>query len=228
MIAIAAFVPACAPSDEVPGPAAEPEATPAPASAKELPPVAVLIVHRVADFDAWKPVFDDHAEARKAAGFLGHYLEREVGDPNMVSIYFPAMDSDAAKAFLTSSDLAQAMQRAGVEGSPRTTLMKPMSLDEDERLLPAIVIDHPVADYDTWRAAYDAFDAQRRDMGIVGHAVNQELGNPNRVVVYHQAEDVETLRAFVESTELRETMERAGVVGEPEIMFVEPVEGVDY
>ena len=108
------------------------------------------------------------------------------------------------------------------------TLMKPMSLDDDERLLPAIVVDHLVADYDTWRAAYDAFDAQRRGMGIVGHAVNQELGNPNRVIVYHQAEDVETLRAFVESTELKEAMERAGVVGEPVIMFVQPVESVDY
>ncbi len=37
-----------------------------------------------------------------------------------------------------------------------------------------------------------------------------------------------TLRAFIDSAELKETMERAGVAGPPDIQFVEVVDFADY
>ena len=54
---------------------------------KPLPPVSVLIGHRVDDFDAWETVFDEHMPARKEAGCMGHYLKRGIDDPDMVYIY---------------------------------------------------------------------------------------------------------------------------------------------
>jgi hypothetical protein len=163
------------------------------------------------------------------AGILGHHLNRGADDPNMIYAYFPATDVDKLKAFLDSPNLADAMKKAGVESTPTMMLMKPMSTDfTPGESHPGIIVKHAVEDYDRWRAGYDAFDDYRRQAGIVGHAVNQEIGNPNQVIVYHQAKDLATLRAFVESNELKEKMQEAGVASAPEIHFVESDEFGDY
>jgi len=216
---------ACAPSDDV----VEPKGTTPDAAVKALPPVAVLIGQQVADFDSWRTVFDEHMSARKEAGCLGHYLKQGIDDADMVYVYCLATDADQLRAFLNSKDLADAMQRAGVQGEPMITLMQPMSRDlVSGRLLPGIIVMHPVQDYDAWRLAYDAFDDYRRANGIVGQAVSRNYDDSNQVIVYHQAEDVNALRNFVESAELRDAMERAGVVGEPDIRFIQVVDFADY
>ena len=193
----------------------------------ELPPVAVLVSHHVANYDAWKKAFDDHASMRKEASFLGHSLGRGADDPNQVIVYLPATDVD--KAFVDSPDLAEKMKEAGVTGPPTITLMRPMSADFiPDKPLAGIIVKHAVEDYSKWRVQYDEFDDYRKKNGIVGHAVNQELDKPNQVIVYHQAETVDTLRTFVDSTELKECMKKAGVVGPPDIQFVNVVHWANY
>ncbi len=217
---------ACAPGGDTPAPAEE-ETAPAEASSA-LPPVSVLVGHRVADFDAWKAAFDAHTPARKEATCLGHYLKRGVDDPNVVYIYCLATDVDKLRAFLDSADLAEVMRNAGVEGTPEITVMQPMSRDlVAGRLLPGIIVIHDVADYDAWRPVYDGFDAFRRESGIIGHAVSRSLDDPRRVIVYHQAETEADLRSFAASPELERGMQQAGVVGEPDIRFIRVV-GFDH
>jgi len=195
----------------------------------DLPPVAVLVSHRVADYDAWKSAFDDHESARVNASFLGHHINRGADDPNMVYIYGPAADVDKTKAFMDSPALGEIMRSAGVEGPPTIKFMTPQHADFiPDQKLPGVIVTHAVEDYDVWRAAYDDFGDVRKQNGIVGHAVNQELGNPNEVIVYHQANDMSTLRAFLDSTELKEGMERAGVAEPPTIEFVEVVDFAEY
>jgi len=121
------------------------------------------------------------------------------------------------------------MQKAGVEGAPTIRLMTPKFADFiPDQKLPGMIVSHAVEDYDRWRAAYDDFDDFRKQSGIVGHAVNQELGKPNQVIVYHQANDMGSLRKFIDSTELKDTMQRAGVAGSPDIQLVEAVDFADY
>lgn len=214
LIGLAILVTACAPNEE----AVEP-----------IPPASVLIGHRVADFDEWKTVFDTHTQARREASCLGHYLKRGVDDPEMVYVYCLASDADRLRAFLDSDDLADAMQRAGVLGEPMITQMRPISRDlVSGRLLPGIIVMHEVQDYEAWRVLYDEFDDYRQANGIVGQAVSRAYDDPNRIIVYHQAEELDALRAFVESAELKETMERAGVVGEPDIRFIRVVDFAYY
>jgi len=189
---------------------------------QEIPPVTVLIRHRVTDYEAWKKAFDDHQSARQDASCLGHHINRGADDPNTVYVYCPAANADKVKAFVDSPNVAEAMKNAGVEGPPTITFMTPMlaELIADQQLA-GIIVTHAVEDYDNWRAAYDDFDAYRKANGIVGHAVNQELGKPNQVIIYHQAHDIDTLRAFVDSVELKEAMQKAGVAGPPDIQFVQ-------
>jgi len=197
--------------------------------ASELPPLAVLVRHRVDDFERWKEAFDEHRPAREAAGVLGHHVQRGIDDPQEVHVYLPATDLEKARAFLASPDLARVMERAGVRGGASTALLRPVTAALDpEAALPGIVVKHAVEDYARWRTAYDDFEAFRLESGIVGHAVDQLVGDPNQLVVYHQGKTVEALRRFVDSTALRHRMEEAGVVGEPDIRFTQAIEGLRY
>lgn len=194
-----------------------------------VPPASVLVAHRVADFDGWKRVFDDSRSFRQNDGILGHDVSRGADDPSMVYVYCLAGDADKLAAHVKNAELSQIMQKAGVVGQPEVWVMKPMSVDiVPDRTLAGMVAVHDVEDYATWREVYDAFDAHRKQHGIVGHAVNQELGNPKRVIVYHQAKEMATLRAFADSEELRERMPRAGVVGKPAFHFFQSVETQQY
>ena len=76
-----------------------------------------------------------------------------------------------------------------------------------------------VADYESWRKAYDLFYGERVDMGVLGAAAFQLVDDPNDVTVWHDFETAEVARAFVSSDALRDVMQRAGVVGEPQFWF---------
>ena len=91
-----------------------------------LPPHAALITHPVNDFEHWKVGFDGHEPARRAAGMLGHHIDRAEDDPNLVTLFLALSDLDQAKAFADSTDLADTMERVGVTAPPVIRWMQPV------------------------------------------------------------------------------------------------------
>ena len=83
-----------------------------------------------------------------------------------------------------------------------------------------IFVRHTVRDYGVWRRAYNAFDKERKTMGVKGHAVFRSMANPNEVTVSHDFATVTKAKAFARSPRLREVMKAAGVKGVPQIWFV--------
>ena len=79
---------------------------------------SMFVKHRVADYAKWKPVFDEHETARRAAGLTAHSVHRASDDPNVIIIAFRAADLNKAKGFASSDELKSAMARAGVQGPP--------------------------------------------------------------------------------------------------------------
>ncbi len=82
-----------------------------------------------------------------------------------------------------------------------------------------LFVRHNVADYKTWRKVYDEFDAERRTMGVSGHAVFQSVDDPNDVTVWHDFSTPDQAKRFASSQKLKETMAKAGVKGAPQIWF---------
>lgn len=82
---------------------------------------------------------------------------------------------------------------------------------------------HRVSDFNSWKAAYDAFDAERKTMGVTGHGVYQADGDPNDVTVYHHFDRMDRAKAFACSSRLKEVMAKAGVSGTPDIWFTTQV-----
>jgi hypothetical protein len=80
-------------------------------------------------------------------------------------------------------------------------------------------VRHDVADYAAWRRAYDAFDAERRQMGVLGDAVYPSAEKETDVTAHHDFETLEAAKAFIGSSRLREVMGAAGVSSVPVIWF---------
>jgi heme-degrading monooxygenase HmoA len=80
--------------------------------------------HRVAEFDKWLQVFEQHASMRQAAGFSNVHVWQGAGEPNNVFIYMEGDDLAKMQAFGQSEELKQAMQRAGVASAPQINLLE--------------------------------------------------------------------------------------------------------
>jgi len=88
-----------------------------------------------------------------------------------------------------------------------------------------LFVRHDVADYATWRKAYDGFDATRRKLGVTGQAAYQSADNPNDVTVTHDFKTLEQAKAFASSADLKTAMQNAGVKGAPQIWFATATAG---
>jgi hypothetical protein len=187
---------------------------------EQQPTIAALVIHEVEDYDQFRPHFDAHQATRKEASMVGHHFQRGADNRNMIAAYMPATDETKMRAMLVSDDLRAKMQAAGIKGTPIIKVMKPKSNDAIlDKELAGMIVWHEVADYDKWREVYDSLDDKRKEAGIIGHAVEVNADKPNEVVVYHQAESVEALKAFSASSDLKEGMKAAGVTSEPEFSY---------
>jgi quinol monooxygenase YgiN len=75
----------------------------------------VLIIHEVADYPAWKQVFDAAANLRREAGERSYQVLRRDTDANQI-VHFSTWTSLAeARAFFESPQLVKIREEAGVK-----------------------------------------------------------------------------------------------------------------
>lgn len=78
----------------------------------------MFVRHQVADFAAWKQVYDNFDPTRQSMGVTGHGVYRSDGNPNDVTVTHDFATAAAAKEFAQSAALRDAMENAGVVGEP--------------------------------------------------------------------------------------------------------------
>jgi len=79
---------------------------------------SLFVKHTVADYNVWKPIFDEHASERSKYGITGHSLHRDAQEPNTIIIAMRASNLARAQEFASSDDLREVMMKAGVQGMP--------------------------------------------------------------------------------------------------------------
>lgn len=84
-----------------------------------------------------------------------------------------------------------------------------------------VLVRHKVADYNRWKEAFDSHLAARKRAGETGFRVFHSVEDPREIILLLDWETVEEARKFMNSNELREAMQKAGVQGTPEIQYVE-------
>ncbi len=72
----------------------------------------------MADFAAWKKVFDSHADAQRASGLVVEKIMHNTENPNELFLLFTVTDSEAAHAFVTAPAAYEAKDESGVLDEP--------------------------------------------------------------------------------------------------------------
>jgi hypothetical protein len=84
-----------------------------------------------------------------------------------------------------------------------------------------VLIRHKVADFTKWKTIFDAHRGARQGAGLKEKYLLRDVLNLNEVVILLEAEDLQKARVFVDSADLREVMEKAGVLGKPDVHFLQ-------
>ncbi len=77
-----------------------------------------------------------------------------------------------------------------------------------------------VQDYSEWKTGYDAHEPSRAAAGLTEKYLLQDANDPNVVTLIFEAEDLKRAEEFSNSEDLREAMQKAGVVGKPDTYFL--------
>jgi quinol monooxygenase YgiN len=83
------------------------------------------------------------------------------------------------------------------------------------------IVRHHVQNYAAWRKIYQGLAPVQKAGGVLEESVYQDKDDANEVVVLHRFANRATADAFLGGAELREAMQRAGVVGKPSIEVFE-------
>jgi quinol monooxygenase YgiN len=87
-----------------------------------LGPVLAVVSHPVADYAAWRVVYDQGQSAREAMGVTGAEVFVDTANPSMVVVIHRFVSVEAANDFLQHPALKDAMTRAGVTAPPTIIL----------------------------------------------------------------------------------------------------------
>ena len=82
-----------------------------------------------------------------------------------------------------------------------------------------VAFNHEVNDWAAWKSVYDEHKPMRDEAGLEELDVLINLDNPNDIMVVSRTKDHESAANFVESEDLKATMENAGVSGPPNITY---------
>jgi heme-degrading monooxygenase HmoA len=79
---------------------------------------ALLIRHKVIDYETWLPGFDEQEAIRRAHGCQHGRLFRNVSDPNEILMLLEWDDLERARLFAQSDDLREELRQADVVDNP--------------------------------------------------------------------------------------------------------------
>jgi putative component of toxin-antitoxin plasmid stabilization module len=84
----------------------------------------IHVRHRVGDYNRWKEVFDGLSELKMRYGWKRYRIFQVAGDRTDLLVMEEFDSVEQARNYLESKDLKNAMQLAGVTGSPEATLLQ--------------------------------------------------------------------------------------------------------
>jgi len=88
-------------------------------------------------------------------------------------------------------------------------------------------IEHPITDYEQWRAAFDRAAPLRADGGVIAHRVSQPIGDDRYIVVQLDFEDAARASTFLDLLRTRIWTDPArapGLAGSPRTVILLPAE----
>jgi heme-degrading monooxygenase HmoA len=94
----------------------------------------------------------------------------------------------------------------------------------EETAMAYVLVRHTVADFAKWKPLFDQHGEVRKTYGFKGGSLLRNANNPNELVILFEVESPDQARAFIQSENLRETMQQAGVIDQPTVFLLEKIE----
>jgi hypothetical protein len=85
-------------------------------------------------------------------------------------------------------------------------------------------IQHPITDFETWKAAFNRFGEARRNGGVQGQRVSRPVDNKKYVVIdldFETVEKAQTFLGFLRSTVWTNAANSPGLAGTPDAFVLE-------
>jgi heme-degrading monooxygenase HmoA len=84
-----------------------------------------------------------------------------------------------------------------------------------------LLVHHKVADYGKWRQVFDSMESLRKEFGMTGEEVLRASNDPNEIVILTDWRTADQARAYATAPQLKEGMQKAGVISQPEVLILE-------
>jgi hypothetical protein len=82
------------------------------------------------------------------------------------------------------------------------------------------LVRHKVADYDRWYEVYAQDTEARIESGFHEMRIFSQMDDPNNVFILFEVDDLEKAKERMDSQELRDKMQEAGVMDKPDFYFL--------
>ena len=89
--------------------------------------------------------------------------------------------------------------------------------------MPYVLVRNEVEDFAKWKAVFDQHAAFRENYGSLGYQLFNSVDNPNEVFILFEWDTVAHAQQFTSSDELRQAMQKAGVISRPDAFFMNAV-----
>jgi hypothetical protein len=177
----------------------------------------MVMKHKVANFNKWIASYDAHDSMRLGSGVHNYVIGRGFMDSNTILVATRIDDVDKAKGFAKAPGLKQAMQKAGVSGTPQTVFTSMVwqdtaKIDYDLRTRTSFT----VKDWDVWQKSFDSGRQSRMDHGLIDRAYGHDADDNHKVTVVLALSDTAKAFAYWKSDELKQRQAASGVTTKPE------------
>ena len=86
-----------------------------------------------------------------------------------------------------------------------------------------VLVINKIEDYAKWRPVFDKNMDSRRENGSKEAHVFHNANNPNEIVILYEWDNLDNAKKFFESSDIKTKMQSAGVMGKPDIHFLEGI-----
>jgi hypothetical protein len=96
--------------------------------------------------------------------------------------------------------------------------------------VPVVQIEHPIRDFNTWKAAFDSDPVQREASGVTSYRIYRPVDDPNYVAVDLEFDDQGRAEAFEQALQnlWRSPQAAPALGGTPRARIVDTVEARTY
>jgi quinol monooxygenase YgiN len=89
-----------------------------------------------------------------------------------------------------------------------------------EIIMASMLITHQVEDFAAWKKVFDSHANLRTSNGEISTQIFRDASDPNKLTIINKWNSLADAQKFAHSPELKAAMEKAGVVGQPAVAFL--------